>query len=133
VRSPAIPLDGVVREGDGTMIAWATADRRRFTKRTLKLGLQRGGYVQIVEGVKVGEDVATESALTVMWVAPPAVAISGNGRRIGGFTSSGDRRLDTDLAGRGSARPIVGSNRPVALLVALARPQHDRQGDRSRK
>ena len=31
VRSPAIPLDGVVREGDGTMTAWVTADRRRLT------------------------------------------------------------------------------------------------------
>jgi cobalt-zinc-cadmium efflux system membrane fusion protein len=63
VRSPAIPLEGTVREGDGTMTAWATADRRRFTKRTLKLGLQRGGYLQILEGVKAGEDVATEGAL----------------------------------------------------------------------
>ena len=36
-RSP-IPLDGVVREGDGTMTAWVTTDRRRFTKRTVKIG-----------------------------------------------------------------------------------------------
>src|SRR5262249_47172402 len=33
VRSPAVPLDGVVREGDGTMTVWVTADRRRFTRR----------------------------------------------------------------------------------------------------
>ena len=32
VRSPAVPLDGVVREGDGTMTVWVTADRRRFTQ-----------------------------------------------------------------------------------------------------
>ena len=44
VRSPGIPLDGVVREGDGTMTVWVTADRRRFTKRTVKIGLQRDGY-----------------------------------------------------------------------------------------
>ena len=62
VRSPAIPLDSVVREGDGTMTAWTTADRRRFTKRSLKLGLQHGGYLQILEGVTAGEDVATEGA-----------------------------------------------------------------------
>src|SRR5262249_5164875 len=35
VRSVAVPLDGVVREGDGTMTVWVTADRRRFTKRTV--------------------------------------------------------------------------------------------------
>ena len=44
VRSLAIPLDGVVREGDGTMTAWVTADRRRFTQRIVKIGLQRDGY-----------------------------------------------------------------------------------------
>jgi cobalt-zinc-cadmium efflux system membrane fusion protein len=63
VRSVAVPLDGVVREGDGTMTAWVTADRRRFTKRTVKVGLQQAGYRQILEGVQVGELVATEGAL----------------------------------------------------------------------
>ena len=63
VRSPAIPLDGVVREGDGTMTTWVTADRRRFTKRTVKIGLQRDGYVQILAGVQPGDLVATEGAL----------------------------------------------------------------------
>jgi membrane fusion protein, heavy metal efflux system len=62
-RSPAIPLDGVVREGDGTMTAWVTADRRRFTKRTIKVGLVSDGYDQILEGVQAGELVATEGAL----------------------------------------------------------------------
>jgi cobalt-zinc-cadmium efflux system membrane fusion protein len=63
VRSPAIPLDGVVREGDGTMTAWVTADRRRFTRRTIKVGLVRDGYDQILEGIQAGDLVATEGAL----------------------------------------------------------------------
>ncbi len=63
VRSPAVPADGVVREGDGTMTVWVTADRRRFTKRTVKIGEPRDGYRQILEGVQVGELVATEGAL----------------------------------------------------------------------
>jgi cobalt-zinc-cadmium efflux system membrane fusion protein len=63
VRSVAVPLDGVVREGDGTMTVWVTADRRRFTKRTVKTGLQREGYYQILEGLQAGELVATEGAL----------------------------------------------------------------------
>jgi cobalt-zinc-cadmium efflux system membrane fusion protein len=63
VRSVAVPVDGVVREGDGTMTVWVTADRRRFTKRTVKVGLQRDGYRQIIEGVQPGELVATEGAL----------------------------------------------------------------------
>jgi cobalt-zinc-cadmium efflux system membrane fusion protein len=63
VRSPAVPLDGVVREGDGTMTIWVTADRRRFTRRTVKIGEQRDGYRQILEGVQAGELVATEDAI----------------------------------------------------------------------
>jgi cobalt-zinc-cadmium efflux system membrane fusion protein len=62
-HSPGIPPDGVVREGDGTMTIWVTADRRRFTRRTVKIGSLSGGYRQILEGAQVGELVATEGAL----------------------------------------------------------------------
>ncbi|HEX4407180.1 MAG TPA: efflux RND transporter periplasmic adaptor subunit [Xanthobacteraceae bacterium] len=62
-RSPGVPIDGVVREGDGSMTIWVTADRRHFTRRKVKLGIQRGGYWQIVDGVRAGELVATEGAL----------------------------------------------------------------------
>jgi membrane fusion protein, heavy metal efflux system len=63
VRSPAVPLDGVVREGDGTQTIWVTADRRRFTRRTVKIGDARDGYRQILEGVQPGELVATDGAI----------------------------------------------------------------------
>ena len=62
-RSPAVPYDGVVREGDGSMTAWVTTDRHHFIKRTVKAGLRHDGYVQIVDGVQAGEMVATEGAL----------------------------------------------------------------------
>ena len=62
-RSPAVSLAGVVREGDGTMTVWVTTDRRRLVRRVVKVGLQQDGFVQIVEGVRPGELVATESAL----------------------------------------------------------------------
>jgi cobalt-zinc-cadmium efflux system membrane fusion protein len=62
-RSPAVPLDGVVREGDGTMTVWVTTDRRRFTRRVVKIGQQRDGYRQILDGVLGGELVASEGAL----------------------------------------------------------------------
>ncbi len=63
VRSPGVPANGVVREGDGTMTVWVTADRRRFTRRTVKIGQQENGFRQILEGVQVGELVATEGAI----------------------------------------------------------------------
>ena len=63
IRSPGVPLDGVVREGDGTMTVWVTTDRRQFTKRTVKIGLERDGYRQILEGLQPGELVATDGAI----------------------------------------------------------------------
>jgi cobalt-zinc-cadmium efflux system membrane fusion protein len=53
----------VVREGDGSQTIWVTADRRRFTRRTVKIGDQHDGYRQIVDGVRPGELVATEGAI----------------------------------------------------------------------
>jgi cobalt-zinc-cadmium efflux system membrane fusion protein len=63
VKSVAVPLNGVVREGDGTMTVWVTTDRRHFVKRTVKIGMQREGYHQILEGLQAGELVATDGAL----------------------------------------------------------------------
>jgi membrane fusion protein, heavy metal efflux system len=63
VRSLAVPLDGVVREGDGTMTVWVTTDRRRFTQREVKIGMQKDGFRQILKGLQPGELVATEGAV----------------------------------------------------------------------
>jgi membrane fusion protein, heavy metal efflux system len=63
LRSPGVPLAGVVREGDGTMTVWVTTDRRRFTKRTVKIGLENNGYRQILEGLQPGELVAADGAI----------------------------------------------------------------------
>jgi cobalt-zinc-cadmium efflux system membrane fusion protein len=62
-RSPAVPAEGVVREGDGTMTVWVTSDRRRFTQRTVKIGLQQDGWDQILEGLSPGETVVTDGAV----------------------------------------------------------------------
>jgi cobalt-zinc-cadmium efflux system membrane fusion protein len=63
VRSTAVPVDGVVREGDGTMTVWITTDRKTFAQRIVKLGLQQDGYHQITGGLQPGELIATEGAL----------------------------------------------------------------------
>jgi membrane fusion protein, heavy metal efflux system len=62
-RSLAVPADGVVREGDGTITVWVTTDRRRFMKRTVKIGLQQDGWDQILEGLEPGEVVVTDGAV----------------------------------------------------------------------
>ena len=73
VESVAIPMNGVVPEGDGTMAAWVTTDRRRFSQRIVKVGLQRDGRYQVLEGLQRGELAVTDGAvfLSNMLYAPP--------------------------------------------------------------
>jgi cobalt-zinc-cadmium efflux system membrane fusion protein len=63
IEAPAVPFDSVVREPDGTMTAWVTTDKRHYTQRIVTLGLQHDGYDQIVDGVRPGEQVATDGAI----------------------------------------------------------------------
>jgi membrane fusion protein, heavy metal efflux system len=74
VEATAIPADGVVRESDGTMTAWVTTDRHRFTQRIVKPGLRSDGRVQILEGLQRGELAVTEGAvfLSNMLNTPPS-------------------------------------------------------------
>jgi membrane fusion protein, heavy metal efflux system len=73
VESVAIPESGVVREGDGTMTAWVTTDRRHFSQRILWVGLRANGEAQILQGLQRGELVVTDGAifLSNMLEAPP--------------------------------------------------------------
>jgi cobalt-zinc-cadmium efflux system membrane fusion protein len=74
VESPAVPMNGVVREGDGTMTAWVTGDRRHFTQRTIRVGLESGGWREVLDGLRPGELVVTDGAvfLSNMLSAPPS-------------------------------------------------------------
>ncbi len=62
-RSPAVPMNGVIREGDGTISVWVAQDSRTIVRRRVKIGLRQDGFVQILEGVAPSELVATESAI----------------------------------------------------------------------
>jgi cobalt-zinc-cadmium efflux system membrane fusion protein len=63
VEAAAIPANGVVREGDGTMTAWVTTDRHRFAQRIIKTGMREDGEVQILNGLQRGELVVTDGAV----------------------------------------------------------------------
>lgn len=74
VESIAIPMAGVVRNGDGTMAAWVTTDRHSFVQRIIKVGLQRDGRYEVFEGLQRGELVVVEGAvfLSNMLTAQPS-------------------------------------------------------------
>ena len=64
VRSIAVPVESVVREGDGTMTVWVTTDRHRYVMRSVKVGIQQQrGWSQILEGLEPGELVVTDGAV----------------------------------------------------------------------
>jgi cobalt-zinc-cadmium efflux system membrane fusion protein len=75
VESVAIPMNGVVRNGDGTMAAWVTSDRHRFTQRIVKLGIQQDGQYQVLEGLQPGELAVTDGAIFISNIlyAPPTL------------------------------------------------------------
>ncbi len=63
VEATAIPANGVVREGDGTMTAWTTTDRQHFVQQVVKVGLQNNGMDQVINGLQPGETVVTNGAI----------------------------------------------------------------------
>jgi cobalt-zinc-cadmium efflux system membrane fusion protein len=73
VEALAIPMNGVVRNGDGTMAAWVTTDRHLFSQRIIKLGLQQDGQYQVLDGLHRGELAVTDGAvfLSNILYAPP--------------------------------------------------------------
>jgi multidrug efflux pump subunit AcrA (membrane-fusion protein) len=74
VESVAMPANGVVREGDGTMTVWVTTNRKHFTQRIVKTSLCENGEVQILDGLKQGELAVTDGAIFLdnMLQAPPS-------------------------------------------------------------
>jgi membrane fusion protein, heavy metal efflux system len=73
VEATALPANGVVREADGTMTAWVTTDRHRFSQRIIRTGLRNDEQVQIIDGLHPGELVVTDGAvfLSNMLQTPP--------------------------------------------------------------
>ena len=74
MEGTAIPANGVVREPDGTMVAWVTSDRHRFTQRVIKTGLRTDGRVQILDGLQRGVLAVSDGAvfLSNLLEAPPS-------------------------------------------------------------
>ncbi|MBV8379628.1 MAG: efflux RND transporter periplasmic adaptor subunit [Paucibacter sp.] len=62
-RSIAVPLNGVVRESDGTMVVFITQDGRQFERRPVRVGVEQDGWWQILSGLDAGERVAADGAL----------------------------------------------------------------------
>jgi cobalt-zinc-cadmium efflux system membrane fusion protein len=74
LESVAIPINGVVRNGDGTMAVWVTTDRLKYVQRIIKIGLQQDGQDQVLDGLQQGELAVTDGAVFISNIlyAPPS-------------------------------------------------------------
>lgn len=61
--SVSVPLDAIVREGDGTMTVWVTTDGRKFDRRSVTIGMEQDGWRQVFNGLAAGEKVASTGAI----------------------------------------------------------------------
>src|SRR5262245_8754820 len=62
VQYLAVPLRVVVRDGDKTSV-WVAQSEQQFVRREVKLGFEQNGYVHILSGVQLGEQVVLEGGL----------------------------------------------------------------------
>jgi cobalt-zinc-cadmium efflux system membrane fusion protein len=60
-----VPVNALVREGDGTISVWVTTNERRFTRRTVRIGPQQDGFAPIADGLRPGERIAATGALFI--------------------------------------------------------------------
>lgn len=63
VQNLGVPVNALVREGDGSMTVWKTTNGRKFEQQIVRTGAQFGGFVEIIDGLMLGEQIATDGAL----------------------------------------------------------------------
>ena len=64
-KAVAVPLDAVVREGDGSMTVWTTKDGHTFFQRVIKIGLSNDGFTEVLDGLASGERIATGGSIFI--------------------------------------------------------------------
>jgi cobalt-zinc-cadmium efflux system membrane fusion protein len=68
VASLAVPLSAVVHEGNKTSV-WMKQSRNAFARREVTLGLEQGGYAQVLSGLQAGDQVVSEGSIFISNVA----------------------------------------------------------------
>ncbi len=74
----SIPESAIIND-DGLHTAYVQSEGESFEKRILKTGIIDGGYVQVIEGLKVGERVVTIGAYQVRLAALSPESAIGQG------------------------------------------------------
>jgi membrane fusion protein, heavy metal efflux system len=62
--APVVPVEAVIRDGNEAAV-WVVREPMVFTRRKVKLGMERDGRVQVLEGLAAGEQVVGRGAVFV--------------------------------------------------------------------
>ncbi|MEA2875853.1 MAG: rane fusion protein heavy metal efflux system [Hyphomicrobiales bacterium] len=62
--APVVPIEAVIRDGDQAAV-WVVREPMLFHRRKVKLGLERDGRVQVLEGIAPGENVVGRGAVFI--------------------------------------------------------------------
>ena len=61
---PAVPRDAVIHEGDAARV-WVAGKDRTLALRKISAGVTDRGMVQVLNGLKPGEEVVTKGSLFI--------------------------------------------------------------------
>lgn len=73
MQSPAVPESAVVYEGDAAHV-WVVAGDRLLAYRTIRTGRNGDGLVEVLDGLKPGEQIVTKGGLFIDQIAVPAAS-----------------------------------------------------------
>ena len=62
--APAVPRYAIIFDGNSASV-WVVHDDQSVERRAIKSGLSNGNYVQVVEGLSIGEKIVTRVSLFV--------------------------------------------------------------------
>jgi cobalt-zinc-cadmium efflux system membrane fusion protein len=62
VTAVAVPMDAVIRESDLAAV-WVQAEPLRFVRKSVSIGIEQDGYVQIRKGLEPGEHAVSRGAI----------------------------------------------------------------------
>lgn len=58
-KSLVVPVDAMVRDGERIQV-FAVAGEHRFARREVRVGRKAGGYIEILEGIELGDSVVVD-------------------------------------------------------------------------
>ena len=62
--SPVVPAEAIIRDGSEAAV-WVVSEPMLFARRKVRLGMERDGRVQVLEGLAAGEHVVSRGAVFV--------------------------------------------------------------------